>query len=422
MKKLFLFLLLFFLVTSLKTPFASAAPAQPTINAVSTSCSGSVSKASFSWSNVGAAATYTLHWATSSKNVGSVTSATVPDSSCTTGPGGCSFSYGILVSWYVVATDSTGSTQSHTGAFTTATCSTQTTDQCTSPSVGGHCESSSTGECAPGEKSLLSYNKTCNDPSKICCGGTATNQCELNVTGGTCEISTCKTGEVENRTYSSSCPSGGGTDKGICCQPSAPPPGAIHYTCTDTPGQTCLPDCGENSPAGGTCPGGGTLKCCPPDQTGCPICQGTNVSWDPIEKQCVQGKNIVAPTYQTCSSTQTCYPGCGCTGPCVKNYQFQPGNLPCGTAGTGCPTAIGVLDANFSSLAKSLYATLLSISGAIAVILIIISGYRLMTSRGNPEELQKAKEQLAAAVIGLIFIIFSFLILQVIFTNILSIK
>jgi hypothetical protein len=63
---------------------------------------------------------------------------------------------------------------------------------------------------------------------------------------------------------------------------------------------------------------------------------------------------------------------------------------------------------------------ILSVIGGIAVILIILSGYRLMISQGNPENIKNAKEQLTAAIIGLLFIIFSLVILQVIGVNILG--
>jgi uncharacterized membrane protein YqhA len=63
----------------------------------------------------------------------------------------------------------------------------------------------------------------------------------------------------------------------------------------------------------------------------------------------------------------------------------------------------------------------LGISGGIALILIIISGYKFMVSQGNPEATKAATEQLTSAIIGLLFIIFSFVILQIVGVNILRI-
>jgi hypothetical protein len=44
-----------------------------------------------------------------------------------------------------------------------------------------------------------------------------------------------------------------------------------------------------------------------------------------------------------------------------------------------------------------------------------------MTSQGKPEALQDAREQLTAAIVGLIFVILSFAILNIIGVNILKI-
>jgi hypothetical protein len=63
----------------------------------------------------------------------------------------------------------------------------------------------------------------------------------------------------------------------------------------------------------------------------------------------------------------------------------------------------------------------LSIAGIVALGLIIFSGYRLMISQGNPEQVKNAREQLTAAIIGLLFIIFSLVILRIIGFNILNI-
>ncbi len=63
---------------------------------------------------------------------------------------------------------------------------------------------------------------------------------------------------------------------------------------------------------------------------------------------------------------------------------------------------------------KTLMGILFGVIGGIATILIIFSGYRLMVSQGNPEKIQGAKDQLTAAIIGLLFTIFSLVILQTI--------
>lgn len=89
--------------------------------------------------------------------------------------------------------------------------------------------------------------------------------------------------------------------------------------------------------------------------------------------------------------------------------------------GTSCPTALGNLPTNLPDLLTKMFSVALSIAGLVALGLIIASGYRLMISQGNPEQVKGAREQLTAAIIGLLFIIFSLIILQVIGVNILNI-
>lgn len=72
-------------------------------------------------------------------------------------------------------------------------------------------------------------------------------------------------------------------------------------------------------------------------------------------------------------------------------------------------------------LLKTILSLLLSLAGGIALVLIIVSGYRIMASGGDAEKLKAARETLTAAIAGLIFIIFSLVVLQFITVNILQI-
>lgn len=84
-------------------------------------------------------------------------------------------------------------------------------------------------------------------------------------------------------------------------------------------------------------------------------------------------------------------------------------------------TGLGSISTDPIGLIRSVMAILLSLSGGIALLLIIISGYKLMTSRGDPEKIQAAKDRLTSAIIGLLFIIFSLVIVEVIGVDILAI-
>ena len=106
----------------------------------------------------------------------------------------------------------------------------------------------------------------------------------------------------------------------------------------------------------------------------------------------------------SCSEASCTIPG-GCP---EGDYEFK-----C-VVGSTCETAIGKLETTPGGFINDLFTRVLGIVGGIAVLLIIISGYRLMASQGNPEKVQGAKEQLTAAIVGLLFVIFSLVILQVI--------
>lgn len=91
--------------------------------------------------------------------------------------------------------------------------------------------------------------------------------------------------------------------------------------------------------------------------------------------------------------------------------------------GDGCKridTALGYVSTDASNFTRWVLGFILSISGGIVILIIIITGYKLMTSQGDPEKVKGAKDQLTAAIIGLLFIIFSLAILELITRDILG--
>ena len=101
-----------------------------------------------------------------------------------------------------------------------------------------------------------------------------------------------------------------------------------------------------------------------------------------------------------------------------KNGQLKPNqNVTC----INIDTAIGPISTEPQGFVRSIFSLVLGLAGGIALILIILSGYRFMASQGNPEALTNARQQLISAIVGLLFIIFSFVILQIIGVDILRI-
>lgn len=87
----------------------------------------------------------------------------------------------------------------------------------------------------------------------------------------------------------------------------------------------------------------------------------------------------------------------------------------------GIPSALGCIKTARGALAGKVFGILLGIAGGIALLLIIFSGYRMIAAAGNPEALQGARETLTSAIVGLLFIIFSFVILELIGVDILRV-
>lgn len=83
-------------------------------------------------------------------------------------------------------------------------------------------------------------------------------------------------------------------------------------------------------------------------------------------------------------------------------------------------TAIGCIPTDPSQFIAKLLQFGVGIAGGIAFLLIIFGGYQVLTSAGNPEQLNAGKELVGSAVAGLLLIIFSLFILQFIGYNVLG--
>jgi hypothetical protein len=95
----------------------------------------------------------------------------------------------------------------------------------------------------------------------------------------------------------------------------------------------------------------------------------------------------------------------------------------CGLSkGTGVSTAIGCIDTgNPADLVNKVLSIGVGIGGGVAFLLILIGGFQILTSAGNPEQLAAGRETVTSAIVGLLLIIFSIFILRLIGVNILAI-
>ena len=75
------------------------------------------------------------------------------------------------------------------------------------------------------------------------------------------------------------------------------------------------------------------------------------------------------------------------------------------------PDAIPKAELNSTQLA-SIVSGILGLAGVVAVIFVIIGGIKYVISQGEPAQLQKAKETIIYALVGLAFVMFAFVIVR----------
>lgn len=88
---------------------------------------------------------------------------------------------------------------------------------------------------------------------------------------------------------------------------------------------------------------------------------------------------------------------------------------------TGTWTAIGCISTDPNSLLEKFLGLATGVSGGIAFLLILFGGFQIMTSAGNPEQLNAGRELVSSAITGLLLILFSVFILQFVGVNIIGI-
>lgn len=273
------------------------------------------------------------------------------------------------------------------------------------------CSTASAASCACGSGLTCRMNYTANQ-----------NQCLPPITckavGATgCEIgnpdSCCSSGS-----HNATCTDVGGTptcvqDSATCLAPNIPEcstttpccnPG--QYDCVAAGGGThvCAPKATCNHSAGDTCDPSDTSSCC---NSGAQL-------------RCSGGICADVSASQTCTregqcgdlASNDCLPGRRCTsGICTNDTMCDL---------TGMPYTGPILE--FNTLIAQIYKFMYPAGIAFGILLMILSGYKIMMSEGNPIKVKEAQEQLTAAVIGVIFIILAIAIMRVIIKSILGVN
>lgn len=95
--------------------------------------------------------------------------------------------------------------------------------------------------------------------------------------------------------------------------------------------------------------------------------------------------------------------------------------LPCDPDKPSIKTAIGCIHTNPGDLIQDVLKFAIGIGGGLAFLMMLLGAFQMLTSAGNPETLAAGKDRLTSAIIGLLFVIFSVLLLQIIGVDILGI-
>ncbi len=104
-------------------------------------------------------------------------------------------------------------------------------------------------------------------------------------------------------------------------------------------------------------------------------------------------------------------------------FKVSAADIKCGS--NGISTAIGCIPVlapdDGASMVNFLIRWAIGIGGGIAFLLILYGGFMVMTSAGNPERLKAGQELLGSAISGVVLLIFSVFLLNLIGVKILGI-
>jgi len=182
------------------------------------------------------------------------------------------------------------------------------------------------------------------------------------------------------------------------------------------------------------CYGNGRLGNCCAEGATCvdgSICNSTTKNW-----VCDLPSNCGDLGKTCCTGITKCFYGvCAGDNTCTNNPESRTGvNNSSGSSNTGnneihgscgddfINTAIGCIPiSNSNALIGFILKWGLGIGGGIAFLLILVAGFQIMTSRGDPNRLKAGQELMTSAIAGILLLIFSLIILRIIGFDILKI-
>lgn len=125
---------------------------------------------------------------------------------------------------------------------------------------------------------------------------------------------------------------------------------------------------------------------------------------------------ITAPAY----AAPTCSPTGAENQDCINSNLCQGSNLSFDTNANGCDTNITGSGSKVTDFIKKVINILSVIIGAVAVLMIIVGGFRYVTSAGNAEGTKAARQTIIYAIVGLIIVALAQIIVHFVLNSVTS--
>jgi hypothetical protein len=124
--------------------------------------------------------------------------------------------------------------------------------------------------------------------------------------------------------------------------------------------------------------------------------------------ECTQSIQVIPPTEEEAAAGL----------PASNTSSQQGGGL--GTPQECIQTQLGCIPTDPGRLANAIFSILLGLAGGLAILMIIVGGFKVAMSQGNPDALEDGRDTITKAVTGLVFILLATTILGIIGIDILG--
>lgn len=125
---------------------------------------------------------------------------------------------------------------------------------------------------------------------------------------------------------------------------------------------------------------------------------------------------VAVPAY----AAPTCSPSGAENQDCINSNLCQGSNLTFDTNTNGCDSSVTGSGSKFTDFIKKVINILSVIIGAIAVLMIIVGGFRYVTSAGNAEGTKAARQTIVYAIVGLVIVALAQVIVHFVLNSVTS--